>query len=240
MTDPIHSLLSLRPLALALLTALAAAGCATPAPQAPRELVETNRPFAAEINAFADADHESPPPKEAIVFVGSSSIRLWKTLEQDFPNHQVINRGFGGSQIIDSVNYADRIVIPYQPKHIVLYAGGNDINAGKSPEQVLADFQAFVQKVRQVLPNVKISYISIAPNPARWAQIGRIREANRLISTYAHYDGRISFIDVFPHMLGRNGQPRPDIFVADRLHMNEKGYEIWRKIVGDHLDKSAQ
>ena len=237
MTDPIRSLLKLRPLALALLTALAVAGCATPAPQAPRELVETNLPFAAEINAFADADHDNPPPKDAILFVGSSSIRLWKTLAEDFPQHQVINRGFGGSQIIDSVNYADRIVIPHRPKHIVLYAGGNDINAGKSAEEVLADFQAFVRKVREALPHVEISYISIAPNPARWSQAGRVREANRLISTYARYDGRVSFIDVFPHMLGRNGLPRPDIFVDDRLHMNAKGYELWTKIVGAHLDK---
>jgi lysophospholipase L1-like esterase len=239
MTDPIRSLLQFRPLALALLAALAAAGCTTPAPapQAPRELVETNRPFAAEINAFADADHENPPPKDAIVFVGSSSIRRWTTLAQDFPNHQVINRGFGGSQIIDAVNYADRIVVPYQPKHIVMYAGGNDINAGKSPEELLADFQAFVRKVRKPLPNVEISYISIAPNPARWSQVARVREANRLISTFARYDGRISFIDVFPHMLGRNKRPRPDIFVADRLHMNGKGYELWKQIVGEHLDK---
>src|SRR5689334_9747608 len=152
MTDPIHSLLSFRPLALALLTALAAAGCATPVPQAPRELVETNQPFAAEINAFADADHDNPPPTNAIVFVGSSSIRLWKTLAQDFPNHQVINRGFGGSQIIDSVNYADRIVFPYKPRQIVMYAGGNDINAKKTPEQVFADYRAFVAKVHAELP----------------------------------------------------------------------------------------
>ncbi len=239
MTDPIRSLRWIRPLALALLTALAAVGCTTTttAPLAPRELVATNLPFAGEINAFADADHFSPPPKDAILFVGSSSIRLWKTLAQDFPQHQVINRGFGGSQIIHSVNYADRIVIPYQPKHIVFYAGGNDINAGKSAQEVLADFQAFVQKVRRSLPYVKISYISIAPNPARWSQVGRVREANRLISTYARYDGRISFIDVFPQMLGRDGKPRPDIYVADRLHMNEKGYEIWTKVIGPYLEK---
>jgi lysophospholipase L1-like esterase len=240
MTDPIHSLLTIRPLALALLAALAVAGCATPKPPAPREMVETNRPFAAEINAFADDDHFNPPPTNAILFIGSSSIRLWKTLAEDFPQHQVINRGFGGSQIIDSVNYADRIVIPYRPKHIVFYAGGNDINAGKSADQVLADFQAFVRKVRKSLPDVQISYISIAPNPARWSQVGRVRQANKLISNYARFDGRISFIDVFPHMLGRNGQPRPDIYAADRLHMNEKGYELWKKIVGDHLDQAAR
>jgi lysophospholipase L1-like esterase len=240
MTNTDHPFLSLRSLALALLTCLLAAGCAQPVPQAPRELVATNLPFAAEINAFADADHFSPPPKDAILFVGSSSIRLWKTLAQDFPQHQVINRGFGGSQMRDLVNYADRIVIPYQPKHIVVYAGGNDLNAGKSAQEVLADFQAFVRKVRKTLPGVKISYISIAPNPARWSQEGRVRQANNLIRAYAGYDGRIGFIDVFPRMLGRNGLPRPDIYAADRLHMNERGYELWKRIVGEHLDKPSQ
>ena len=227
-----------RLLVLGFFAALAVAGCATAPPQAPRDLVATNRPFAAEINAFADAHHDNPPPTNAIVFVGSSSIRLWKTLAQDFPQHLVINRGFGGSQIIHSVNYADRIVIPYQPRQIVMYAGGNDINAGKSAHEALADFQAFVRKVRKTLPDVKISYISIAPNPARWSQVGRVRQANNLIRNYARYDGRIEFIDVFPHMLGKDGQPRPDIFVADRLHMNAKGYELWKQIVGGHLDQA--
>ena len=105
------------------------------------------------------------PPKGAILFIGSSSIRLWKTLARDFPEHKVINRGFGGSQIIDSVRFAERVVLPYQPKRIVFYAGGNDINAGKAPEEVCADFKAFVEKVRGALPETRIAYISIAPNP---------------------------------------------------------------------------
>ena len=116
-------------------------------------LAQTNSaPFEAEIKAFEAGDKTNPPPKEAILFIGSSSIRLWKTMAQDFPRHKVINRGFGGSQIIDSVNYAERIVIPYHPKQIVLYAGGNDINAGKSPEQVFGDFKSFVQKVQAAVP----------------------------------------------------------------------------------------
>src|SRR5262245_35348319 len=134
MKDTNRSVPTFRLLAFAFLAALVVSGCAAPKPQAPRELVATNLPFAGEINAFADVDHDHPPPTNAIVFIGSSSILLWKTLEKDFPDHQVINRGFGGSQISDSVRYADRIVIPYLPKQIVLYAGGNDINAGKSAE----------------------------------------------------------------------------------------------------------
>src|SRR5438093_1816424 len=125
--------------------------------------IQTNR-FDAEIAAFEARDRTNPPPKNAILFIGSSSIRMWKTLAQDFPEHKVINRGFGGSEISDSVHFADRIVVPYRPTMIVMYAGGNDINAGKNPERVAADFKAFVEKVRTKLPETRIAYISIAPN----------------------------------------------------------------------------
>lgn len=198
-------------------------------------IAETNR-FDGEIAAFEAKDRTNPPPKNAILFVGSSSIRLWKTLAEDFPQHKVINRGFGGSQIADSVHFAERIVFPYRPRMIVMYAGGNDINAGKTPEQVMGDFKAFVTKVRAKLPETRIAYISIAPNPARWAQVDRVRRANELIREFTATDSRLSFIDVFPHMLGEDGQPRPDIFVEDRLHMNENGYRIWKKVVGSALD----
>jgi lysophospholipase L1-like esterase len=193
------------------------------------------RPFAAEIAAFQASDETNPPPKQAILFIGSSSIRLWKTLAQDFPEHKIINRGFGGSQIIDSVNYAERIVLPYEAKQIVLYAGGNDINAGKTPEQVFADYKAFVAKVHAALPRTTIAYISIAPNPARWSQVERVKAANRLIEAHTRTDPRLSFINVFPKMLGEDGGPKPEIFVEDSLHMNAKGYALWKEIVRGHL-----
>jgi lysophospholipase L1-like esterase len=188
-----------------------------------------------EISAFEAKDRENPPPKNAIVFVGSSSIRKWTTLAADFPHHQVINRGFGGSQLIDSVHFADRIVLPYEPRMIVLYAGGNDIHAGKSPEQVLADFQAFVETVRAKLPKTEIAYISIAGNPSRWAEVEKVKTANRLIAEYIQGKSGLKFIDVFPRMLDKDGQPQGDIFVADRLHMNAKGYKLWAEIVGSYL-----
>lgn len=188
-----------------------------------------------EIAAFEAADRTNPPPTRGILFIGSSSIRLWKTLAQDFPQHQVLNRGFGGSQIEDSVHFAERIVFPYAPRKIIMYAGGNDINAGKSPQQVAADFRAFAQKVHQRLPQTRIAYISIAPNPARWAQVEKVREANRLIKSFTETDPRLEFIDVFSHMLGPDGQPLPDIFVADRLHMNAKGYALWKQLVAPSL-----
>ena len=198
--------------------------------------IQTNR-FDAEIAAYETQDLTNPPPKNAILFIGSSSIRLWKTLARDFPEHKVINRGFGGSQIADSVYFTDRMVIPYRPRLIVFYAGGNDINSGKSPEQVAADFEAFVAKVHAKLPNTRIAYISIAPNPARWAQEDRVRKANSLIEDFTRSNPRLTFINVFPHMLGEDGQPRPDIFVDDRLHMNDRGYALWAKLIKPALTK---
>jgi lysophospholipase L1-like esterase len=198
--------------------------------------IKTNQ-FEGEIRAFEASDRTNPPPKNAILFIGSSSIRMWKTVAEDFPNRRVINRGFGGSQIADSIQYAERIVLPYEPRLIVFYAGGNDINAGKSPETVFADFKTFVETVHRKLPKTRLAYISIAPNPARWSQVDRIRETNRLIENYTARDGLLSFINVFPSMLGPDGQPRPEIFLADRLHMNAQGYAIWKKIVGEHLEK---
>jgi lysophospholipase L1-like esterase len=191
---------------------------------------ETNR-WDTDIAVFEARDRTNPPPKDAILFIGSSSIRLWKTLERDFPEHHVINRGFGGSEIGDSVHFVDHIVVPYRPKLVVMYAGGNDINAGKTPEQVAGNFKAFVEKVRARLPQTRIAYISIAPNPARWSQVDRVKRANELIREFTRTNANLAFIDVFPHMLGEDGQPRPEIFVEDRLHMNERGYALWTKLV---------
>jgi lysophospholipase L1-like esterase len=188
-----------------------------------------------EISAFEEKDRENPPPKGGIVFVGSSSIRKWVTLAADFPHHQVLNRGFGGSQIIDSVHFADRIVLPYEPRMIVFYAGGNDLHARKNPEQVFADFRAFVDKVRAKLPKTEIAFISIAGNPSRWAEVEQVKATNVLIENYIKGQEGMKFINVFPRMLGSDGLPRPEIFVADRLHMNAEGYKLWTEIVGQYL-----
>ena len=190
-----------------------------------------------EIAAFEASDAKEAPAKGGIVFVGSSSIRLWKTLAQDFPLHHVLNRGFGGSELVDSVAFVERIVLPYEPRMVVLYAGGNDIANGKSAQQVFADFQAFVAKVRTKLPEVEIAYISIAGNPSRWAQVEKVKEANRLIEEYVKQLTGVKFINVFTQMLGPDGMPKPDIFVADKLHMNAEGYKIWTATVLPFLPK---
>ncbi len=190
-----------------------------------------------EIARFEASDRTNRPPVSAVVFVGSSSIRLWTTLSKDLAPYSVLNRGFGGSDVSDSLHFAERIVIPYRPKLVVMYAGGNDINRGKTPEKVFADFQAFVQKILAALPQTRIAYISVAPNPARWAQVDRVKAVNQKISDYARQHPSVEFVDVFSAMLGADGLPRPEIFVADRLHMNERGYEIWTRILKPRLSE---
>ena len=189
-----------------------------------------------DIQQFEAADKTNPPPKKAILFIGSSSIRICKTLAADLPEHKVINRGFGGSFMNDSVFYFDRIVAPYKPKTIVIYAGGNDINFGKTPEDVFVAFTNFVAKAHQALPKTRVAYISIAPNPSRWSQVEQVKAANKLIEDFIKKDSKLAFINVFPAMLGEDGKPKPDIFLQDNLHMNAKGYAIWVPIVRPYLE----
>ncbi|CAN5465176.1 SGNH/GDSL hydrolase family protein [soil metagenome] len=188
-----------------------------------------------DIAAFEAADKVSPPPQRAILFIGSSTIRMWKSLATDFPHHNVINRGFGGSELADAVYFADRIVIPYKPRLIVLFAGTNDLNNGKSPDRVLADFKEFVAKVRAVLPDVRIAYLGISPAPSRWAQAEEQKQANRLIKQYAQSLKNADYIDEWDQFLGADGQPREDLYLDDRLHSNAKGYQIRAEIVRPHL-----
>jgi lysophospholipase L1-like esterase len=188
------------------------------------------------IRAFEAADKTSPPPAGSVLFVGSSSIRLWKTLPQDFPQYQVINRGFGGSQIADCTYFADRIVIPYRPSAIVLHAGGNDLSAGKTPHQVYDDFRSFVEKVHSVMPETPIAFLSINPTPARWAQAAKQKETNRLIQDYIAGRKGLAYIDQWDALLGPDGQPRPDLHIRDRLHPNAAGYKIRTALVSKYLE----
>jgi lysophospholipase L1-like esterase len=212
-----------------------AASLVTMAPAA--EVTNKFAKWEKEISAFEAADKVSPPPTNAILFVGSSSIRMWKNVAQDFPNHRVINRGFGGSELEDSVHFFDRIVLPYRPGMIVMYAGTNDINGGKKPERVFDDFKQFVAQVEARLPGTRIAYISVAPNPARWAQLEKLKATNRMISDYCKEHAGLAFIDVFSKMLDETGNPKPDIYLTDKLHMNAKGYAIWKEVVGAYLPK---
>lgn len=189
----------------------------------------------ADIGNFEEADRQQPPARGVVVFVGSSSIRMWKDLAADFPQTKVINRGFGGSQLPDSTYFADRIIIPYRPRMVVLYAGDNDLAGGKTPQQVFESYKAFVSHVQKKLPNVKIAYISIKPSLARIKLMDQMRAANELIRGYAASGKNLIFIDVFTPMLNQAGQPRPELFIQDGLHMNREGYELWRNVVAPYM-----
>jgi lysophospholipase L1-like esterase len=187
-----------------------------------------------EIAAFESQDRANPPPKGAILFVGSSSFRKWATLARDFPGKQVINRGFGGSEIADSTALAERIIFPYEPRLIIFYAGDNDLNAGKSVPEVVADYAAFVKKVRARLPKTRIAFVSIKPSIARWHLREKIVAANEQIKAMPG-DG-LDFIDIYPLMLGADGKPRPDLFILDGLHPSAKCYQLWAAAIKPHLE----
>ncbi len=217
-------------LGAAVLAALWSAGCSA-GPQAPEK---PNR-WEEAIRAFEAQDRKSPPPEDAILFVGSSSIRMWD-LKASFPDLPVINRGFGGSEVADSVVFAARIITPYRPRAIVVYAGDNDIAAGKSPEQVFADFQELVRVVRDALPHTPLIYIAIKPSLSRWRLVGKMREANALIRKFTGSDELLYYVDIDAPMMGPDGKPRPELFRSDGLHLNAQGYELWTGLVRRKID----
>ncbi len=190
-----------------------------------------------EIRAFEKSDAAKAPPTGGVLFTGSSTVRKWTSLANDFPDRHVINRGFGGCQIADCTYFADRVVVPYKPRLVVLRAGTNDINAGKSPEQVFGDFKAFVAKVRGKLPKARIAYLSMNATPSRWKNVDREKKANELIKGFIEGGsvGDLVYIDAFDATLGSDGRPRKELFVEDRLHFNAEGYKILADVVRPFL-----
>ncbi len=192
--------------------------------------------FENEIAAYEAADKVSAPPQGAIVFTGASGIRLWKTLAQDFPGLTVLNRAYGGSQMEDSVYFAERIVIPYHPKTVAIQAGGNDINAGKSPERVLADFQAWVTKVRAALPDVRLVYIGQGPSLARWEQREKQQQSNALVRDFIATQKNMAFVDIWSACIGDDGLPRAEFYIADKLHPSAEQYAVRAKLIRPALE----
>lgn len=190
-----------------------------------------------EIAAFEQADREHPPEQGGIVFTGSSTIRRWKNLAADFAGFRVVNRGFGGSQMEDSVYFAERILVPHEPSAVVIFAGSNDINAGKTADAVVADFKAFVAQVRAKLPKTQISFIEITSSPSRWSQREKVIEANRQIRAFCEGVSDVKFIAVREKFLGTDGEPRAELFEADRLHPNADGYQILADAIRPFLPK---
>jgi lysophospholipase L1-like esterase len=182
------------------------------------------------IAKFEAQDKVAPPPANAIVFVGASSIVRWN-LAESFPElgPKAINRGFGGSVIADSVKYADRIVIPYKPRIVVLYAGDNDVEANATAQEIADQFTLFDKKVHAALPNAKIVFISIKPSIRRWKWIDTILAANAKVKDYTTKHPNLVFVDIEKQMLGPDGKPNPELLVEDGLHMTPAGYKIWNE-----------
>ncbi len=184
--------------------------------------------FKKQINAFVQWDKKNSYPQQAVLFVGSSSIRLWPTREA-FPRFKVINRGFGGAEISDVLYYINETTLKYQPAVIVFYCGDNDIADKKSAERVLSDFRLFVEKVHKELPATKIVFLPIKPSLARWRLWPEMNKANELVKKYCKQQPYLMYCDTATPMLNKKGKPKEDIFIEDGLHMNDQGYAIWNK-----------
>jgi len=197
------------------------------------------QPFAEEIAAFKKQDSIAFPPKRAILFVGSSSFRLWKDMQDYFPAYPIINRGFGGSSFLDVIRYAGEIILPYNPKQILIYCE-NDFanNDSLQPVDVTQRFVVLFNIIRKKYKKVPIAYISMKPSPSRTRLMPRFEATNELIKNFLATKKRTAYIDVYHAMLQADGTPMPDIFIEDKLHMNAKGYRIWQKIIEPYLLKN--
>lgn len=202
-------------------------------------LPATAQPFMGEIAAFKKQDSVAMPPKNAILFVGSSSFRMWTNVQEDFPMYTIINRGFGGSSLTDVIRYADQIIFPYQPAQIVIYCGENDLASSDtvSAQIVFDRFQQLFNVIRKQLPETPIAFVSIKLSPSRQHLLQKIIAANELIRIFLKKQTRAAYIDVFSAMIDKQGNPNPDLFIDDRLHMNKKGYAIWLQIIEPYLIK---
>ena len=183
-----------------------------------------------DIAKFEAAAKAKPWPKGGLLFVGSSSIRMWD-LKKYFPDRATLNHGFGGSELEDSLHFADRIIIPHAPRIVFLYAGDNDINKGKTAERVVEDYRDFVKKLHGSLPKTRIVFLPIKPSLSRWEKWPEMEKANLTIQAISANDPLLDYLDTSTPMLGANGKPMPDLFKKDGLHLNDKGYLIWTKVV---------
>lgn len=219
--------LSTRSILIIAMALLAATGWSADEPLSPAR-------FAKQIEAFAQQDMESPPEEGVIVFVGSSSIRRWD-LRKSFGDLNAINRGFGGSQISDVLHYANEVVLKYKPKKVVFFCGGNDLNKGKPPRQVASDFQTFTSLLFKQLPETELIVLALKPAPVRWSIVDKVRKTNDLLRAKAKMEKRITFLDGSFTLLLDDGKIREELYVKDRLHLNEDGYRLWADMLVPHL-----
>ena len=187
-----------------------------------------------EIDAF-DKLNGGNPLQECILFTGSSSIRMWKDPSKDFNNPIILNRGFGGSQIIDLIENFDQVILKYHPKKIIIYSGDNDIQEGKSAEIVFGDFCTLYGMIKAKLPNAEVYYIAIKPSLNRWAKVIEMQKANTMINEYLNTKSNASFVDIFSPMIDISGKPSEKWFMEDGLHMTDEGYQLWTKILAPYI-----
>jgi len=192
-----------------------------------------------DIQNFKKQDSISFPPKDAILLIGSSSFTMWKDVKDYFPGYTIINRGFGGSTLLDQIRYEKEIVFPYQPKQIVIYCGENDLATSDTvtAQMVFERFKTLYTDIKNKLPGVSIAFVSLKPSPSRRHLFSKMIEANRLIKDFLANKQKTAFIDVHQPMLNKEGEPLAEIFLEDSLHMNTKGYAIWKKEIEPYLIK---
>jgi lysophospholipase L1-like esterase len=186
------------------------------------------------IETFINWDNKNSFPEDAILFVGSSSMRLWSTALA-FPDKPVINRGFGGSELSDVIYYFDQVIKPYSPRKILLYAGDNDVGNGKSAVQVFEDYKELVALLRANLPGSELIFISIKPSKFRWDKWPIMVDANRMVRNYAAKHPDLDYADLAAPLLDDDGMPK-DVFADDGLHLNEQGYLLWQEALAPFLD----
>lgn len=198
---------------------------------------EKEHPFQKDINAFVRQDSLQAPPAEPILFIGSSSFTFWTEVQKDFPGYPIVNRGFGGSSLTDLIHFAPQVIFAYTPRQIVIYCGENDLAATPpaDPTEVLRRFKLLFRMIRDRWPDIPLVYISIKPSPARWQLEPQFVEANRRISRYLRTKNEAIFLDVHRAMLDSRGEARPELYINDRLHMNQQGYAIWKSLLGPLL-----
>ena len=194
-------------------------------------------PFWDDVQAFKHQDSGQAPPQHAILFVGSSSFTKWKDVQDYFPGYTIINRGFGGSSLPDLIRYENDVIFKYKPKQIVMYCGENDLAASDTvtAQMVFNRFQKLFTDIRKRFPNIPFVYISIKPSPSRWQLREKMKAANTEIKNFLSKKKNTAFVDVYHKMLGPDGTPIKEIYEEDNLHMNAKGYSIWRKEIQSHL-----
>jgi lysophospholipase L1-like esterase len=192
--------------------------------------------FQKEIEIIAEKENCFSPDQELLLFTGSSSVRMWKDVEAAFPGYHVINNGFGGSHFSDLIYYYDKVIAPYKPDVLFIYEGDNDIASGKKPKSVLKEAKQLIGMIRSDFPETKIVLISPKPSLARWELKEEYKKLNSLLEKYARQTNGVEFADVWEAMVDEEGNVYTDIFVDDNLHLNEKGYAIWEKVMARHIE----